>query len=216
MASVEMSTVIILSEIIILETVFIVGGIIYIYLKRKKINTKLRTLFKSFQDDEKNRTNVLSKLFTRPNHLKEEDYSNNLQKIITSEMIFYKYLISSIYSNNTKIFDSFNEELQNLTQAYTDLIPSPENSNSDSIDPELEPDINVDDAIDELLADDETVHETNNDPALDLSEDTETTDDSSTSQDEIAEIPSELLNTETETETETIAKNPESVKTDDK
>jgi len=212
MASVEMSTVIILSEIIILETVFIVGGIIYIYLKRKKINTKLRTLFKSFQDDEKNRTNVLSKLFTRPNHLKEEDYSNNLQKIITSEMIFYKYLISSIYSNNTKIFDSFNEELQNLTQAYTDLIPSPENSNSDSIDPELEPDINVDDAIDELLADDETVHETNNDPALDLSEDTETTDDSSTSQDEIAEIPSELLNTETET----IAKNPESVNTDDK
>ncbi|MCF6338078.1 MAG: hypothetical protein L3J84_09015 [Gammaproteobacteria bacterium] len=203
MPSQELITTLILGEIILIETVFIIALSVYFVLKRKKKSLKLKNLLESFLDDEKNRLSSLSLIFERPEFIDDEKYNTVLKNIINEENMLYKYLINAFYHNDIKSLDSLSLEIQNITRPCADLIFSEENKTSENSMEDNDPVINVDDAIDELLSDDEEIKsDIEHDPEFDLSEPTEMVTDppeeelieTSVENDEIAEIPSDLLN----------------------
>jgi len=201
MPSPELSTTIILSEIIIIETVIIISFLIYFFLKNKKKSLKLDSLLKSFQDDENNRLTTLASTFKKTDSIDEEQYNIALKEIISKENAFYQYLTVAFYHNDLKHLDSLSSEIQEITKSCTIFISENKKEVTDK-DIKKSPEIDVDTVIDELLSDDNDIEEKiKNDPAFDLSESTETADEIQTEEliegnvenNEIAEIPSDLL-----------------------
>ncbi len=201
MPSPELSTTLILGEIILIETVLIIALSVYFFLKLKNKSLKLKTFLESFLDDEKNRLSILSSTLKKPEFIDDEKYNTALQNIISEENLFYKYLINAFYKNDVKLLDSLSTEIQKITRPCADLLPGDEKPDTDEIN--NEPEIDVDDAIDELLSDNVgTETSIENDPEFDLSESTETVAETpaeelvetSIENSEIAEIPNDLLN----------------------
>lgn len=198
MPSPGLSTIMILGEIVLIETILIILYLIYLYLKSKKKILKLNDLLESFLKDEKNRLDILSSMFHKSELIDEEKYTAALKSIIEKENLFYKYLITVLYHNDLKSLDSLSSEIQEIIKPCVELIPI--NKEIDAEEAEDSPEVNVDDVMDELLSDDEPKIES--DPALDLSEsvdDTLITEnepliETTLETDEIAEIPSDLLN----------------------
>lgn len=205
MSSQELSTTIILIEIIILETILIIGVSVYFFLKAKKKSSKLDELLKLFLNNENNRLSAHSSNLKKASSISDEKYNTALQNIISAENSFYKYLVNIFYHNDLNLLNTFTTEMQAITKPCADLIP--DEISPSGKDEESKPSIDVDNAIDELLSDDETDAETetgieveaktepdpetSNDPALDLSESTDSS--SPADGDEIAEIPNEFL-----------------------
>lgn len=199
MPSPDLSTTIILSEIIIIETVAIIGASIYFFLKARNKSNKLNALLDAFINNGSERLSSLNNDFKKIEDLDgvdAEKYEQALKNIISGENTFYKYIINIFYGNNINLLESFPNELQKINKSLSDITfeapPPPADTSND------EPEINIDDAIDDLLADGSTESEIENDPAFDLSSsdelDAEESTETNTEDDEIAEIPSELLN----------------------
>jgi len=206
----ELSTTLILGEIILLETVLIIVVSVYFFLKSKKKSLKLKMLLESFLDDEKSRLSHLSMTFKKPEFIDEEKYNTVLNNIINEENLFYKYLINAFYKNDIKSLDPLSTEIQKIVSPFAELLY--ENEKPESNETINDPVVNIDDAIDELLSDDEdTEINVEHDPAFDLSDPTETATEIPTEEliktnienDEIAEIPNDLLkNTSSTTKNE--------------
>ncbi len=201
MPSSELSTTLILSEIILIETVFIIALSVYFFLKKKKKSLKLKNLLESFLDDEENRLSNLSLAIKKPELISDEKYNTTLKNILNEENLLYKYLINAFYHTNIKPLDSLSTEIQKITKPCAELLP--ENETLDAHETDNESTINMDDAMDELLSDDEKIEvDAEGDPEFDLSDPTETATETPTEElietsienDEIAEIPSDLLN----------------------
>ncbi len=199
MPSSELSTTLILAEIILIETVLIISVSVYFFLKLKKKSLKIKNLFELFLDDEKNRLSNLSLVFKKPEFVDDEKYNEIIKNIINEENLLYKYIINAFYHNDVKLLDSLSTEIQKITIPCAGLLPGNESDKVDN-----EPAINVDTAIDELLSDEEEELDVNGDgdPEFDLSEPTEKVSENpieelietNVENDEIAEIPSDLLN----------------------
>lgn len=199
MPSSELSTTLILAEIILIETVLIISVSVYFFLKLKKKSLKIKNLFELFLDDEKNRLSNLSLVFKKPEFVDDEKYNEIIKNIINEENLLYKYIINAFYHNDVKLLDSLSTEIQKITIPCAGLLPGNESDKVDN-----EPAINVGTAIDELLSDEEEELDVNGDgdPEFDLSEPTEKVSENpieelietNVENDEIAEIPSDLLN----------------------
>jgi len=201
MSSPELSITLILGEIILIETVIIIAASVYLFLRMKKKSLKLKTSLESFLDDEKNRLSSLSEVLEKPEFVDDEKYNTALQTIVSEENMLYKLLVKAFHHNDLTLLDSFTTEIQKITRPCAELLVRDKTPDTDEID--SEPVIDVDDAIDELLSDDENTEiDIENDPAFDLSEPTETAVETPTEElvettienNEIAEIPSDLLN----------------------
>ncbi len=222
MPSPGLSTTLILGEIILIETVLIIAVSVYFILKLKKKSLKLKNLLESFLDDEKNRLSNLSLSLKKPEFIDDEKYNATLKNIISEENLLYKYLINVFYHNDIKSLDSLSTEIQKITKPCEELLPGSDPPETDELD--SDPVINVDDAIDELLSDDEkTEVDIERDPEFDLSEPTKTVAENpieelietSIENDEIAEIPSDLLNNIPPTNENENESNPEDISKND-
>jgi len=202
MPSQELLITLILGEIVLIETTLIIALSVFFFLKRKKKSLKLKNLFESFLDDEKNRLSSLALTLKKPEFIDDEKYNTTLKNIINEENLLYKYLVNAFYHNDIKSLDALSVEIQKITRPCKELLlpedeKKPENSEKDN-----DPDINMGDAIDELLSDDEEIKaDIEHDPEFDLSESAEIATETSTEElietsienNEIAEIPSDLL-----------------------
>lgn len=206
-----LSITLILSEIILIETIFIIAISVYFFLKSKKKSKKLKVFLESFLDDEKNRLSVLSETLKKPDFLDDEKYNTALQAIINEENLFYKHLVNIFYINNVKQMESLAAEIQKITRPCANLLAKSERLDIDEIDDIPEIDMDMDDAFDEILSDDDnTETDIDNDPAFDLSEPAEITTElpteepvkTTTEKSEIAEIPSNLLDNVSSTSTD--------------
>jgi len=202
MPSTELSTTIILSEIVIIETVIIISLLVYFFLKSKKKSLKLDSLLKSFQDDEKNRLTSLSSTFQKTDFIDDEKYNTALKEVISKENSFYKYLTTAFYHNDLKRLDTLSSEIQEITKSCAIFVSENKQEITDK-DIDKSPETDVDAVIDELLSDDNDIEEEiKNDPAFDLSESTESDSETQSEElieknienNEIAEIPNDLLN----------------------
>lgn len=204
MASPGLSTTLILGEIILIETLLIISVSVYFVIKIKKKSAKLKVLLETFLDDESNRLSILSLNLKKPEFIDDEKYNTVLKNIINEENLLYKHLVKAFYQNDIKSLDSLSTEIQKITGPCADLlIPVNEVTETKEIDNEQV--INADDVMDELLSDDEEIEadiDVEHDPEFDLSESAETINEpppeepikTSIENDEIAEIPSDLLN----------------------
>ncbi|MCF6260729.1 MAG: hypothetical protein L3J98_11320 [Gammaproteobacteria bacterium] len=206
MASPGLSTTLILGEIILIETLLIISVSVYFVMKLKKKSAKLKNLLESFLDDESNRLSILSENLKKPEFIDDEKYNTVLKNIINEENLLYKHLVNAFYNNDIKSLGSLSTEIQKITGPCADLlIPVNEVTKTKEIDNEQV--INADDVMDELLSDDEEIEadidvDVEHDPEFDLSESAETINEpppeepikTSIENDEIAEIPSDLLN----------------------
>jgi hypothetical protein len=190
MASPGLSTTIILSEIILLETVLIIGAGIYVFLKAKKKSKKLTDALKSFTGKESDRLNTLTNILPKPDHLNDEKYSETIKAVITNENNIFNAMANIIYQNDLGLIDKFAEELSAITKPCANLLPGDPQPTGEAAAEEVV--IDVDNAIDDLLSDDDG-NDPEKDPALDLSEASEPPTDETADDDGIAEIPSELL-----------------------
>lgn len=196
MSNASVTTIIILSEIILIETVLIIGWIAYMLFKEKKKASNLDKLLKSFMSGTDNRKSQLAEAYKKPESITDDEYKIILQGITDSELHLFKYFIAAAYSKNTNALDALSTETQKVAMSPTAFFSekdSPNNQPDDST-----PDVDVDNAIDELLSDDENIEfDEDKDPALDLSgpetQSNESIDETALPDDEIAEIPSELL-----------------------
>ena len=204
MASPGLSTTLILGEIILIETLLIISISVYFVMKLKKKSAKLKVLLESFLDDESNRLSILSVNLKKPEFIDDEKYNTVLKNIINEENLLYKHLVNAFYQNDIKSLCSLSTEIQKITEPCAELL-MPVNEAPETKEIDNEKIINADDVMDELLSDDEEIEadiDVEHDPEFDLSEPAETINEpppeepikTSIENDEIAEIPSDLLN----------------------
>ena len=201
MASPSISITIILSEIILIETLIIIGVSTYLIIKTKKKNERLKQLFNDFKANKDNRVKSISDEATKPDNVNEEEFNELIHSIANSECDLYKNIIN-VYSKND--LDGIEPLSGEFKKIYLPIFASIHKDNIDiNANIETSSNIDVDTAIDELLSDDGDINDFEddntepNDPHLDLSNtaDSELVDDSDLVVDNegIAEIPSELL-----------------------
>jgi len=191
MASPGLSSTIILSEIILLETSLIIGGGIYLFLKAREKSKKLTDSLKLFTDNESRRLAALTNTLQKPAHLNDEKYNETLKNIITNENSLFMSMVNITYQKDLDLVDKVEEEITLITKPCAHLLSGDQQPAEEADEEEIV--IDVDDAIDDLLADEDN-NDKDKDPALDLSgESPPSTNGEVVDDDGIAEIPSELL-----------------------
>lgn len=184
MPSEDPSSLIILSEIIIIETIIIIGFLSLFFIKKKKKTQRLKELVGDHEKNQEKRRTFLKETYSGLLNGEEGDLAKIVDNLIVHETTFYQEALETFNNSEIKNVEAFAEKINTLVSPYAQFTKidnealSPGPSEEDSIVPD------IDSAIDDLLADE--ADDATGDPALDLSE----TPDSD---DEIAEIPDELL-----------------------
>lgn len=197
MSSTDPTAVIILSEIIALETIIIIAYVAFIFLKKKKTIKHLKEGITSYNEKIPDRKSSLNKKYSNACNLQENDINELVGVIVDNETKFLHAAIDAINGGGPANIHALTEEMYTLVSPYEKFsnanTPQPEDS-SDA-DAEI-PDI--DSAIDDLLADE--ADDAEGDPSLDLS-------DPSEKNNTIDEIPDELLSENHDANTTTEAPN---------
>lgn len=199
MASTDPTAVIILAELIVFETIALIGIISYLIAKKRKRAKTLAGIIESLKQTRPEQAEKLSdKLHTIP-YLTKEKADIASKEITDSKHELHELVITAFHDNNTIALNDLGNAIEKLATGYETLLPD---ENTGDVPPaaqkiaqqenaSLVPD--VDKAIDELLADDGPPIVAN--PDFDLSE-TEVQDEMCNDENEIAEIPDELLASE--------------------
>jgi hypothetical protein len=186
MASNDPTTVIILAEIIAVQTVILIGIGIFAFIQKKKKAKILEASTLAFKENSADRTQLLKTTF---NGLAGENINTITEDIVAKEVEFHRHMSNIFYKNDLAGITALDQVITDMVAPYAQLASSTTTAGDNT--PKQEPTAPaVDDAIDEFLSDDE---EDTKDPALDLSDATSEEDN----EPGIAEIPDELLNSDT-------------------
>lgn len=183
MSSTDPTAIIILSEILALETIIIFGYVTFVFLKKKKVIKHLKEGIASYNNKIADRKSSLNKEYSNACNLQESDINGLVDVIVDNETKFLHVAIDAINGGGSANIQALTEEIYALVKPY-ETFSSTNNSQPEvSTDDEAAiPDI--DSAIDDLLADE--ADDAEGDPSLDLSEPSEKNN-------AIDEIPDELL-----------------------
>ena len=177
------TSVIILSEIIVIESIIIIGIVSLFFIKRKKTLSQLKSVLSDFKKNIEPRKSSLKSTYSHCPAMQSPESDKMLDDLVNQEERFVNAMLEAFSKNDTSIIKNIENEIHQLVAPYANIlqIDSTEEANAETEETDV-PDI--DSAIDDLLADEADNAE--GDPALDLSEEIE-------SDDEIEEIPEELL-----------------------
>jgi hypothetical protein len=187
MASIDPTAVIILSEIILIETLIILGVAAYLIFHKKKTSHKLKALLDDRNNDEADRKSSLKKTFYKFPHLEANDIDTIVENIVNNEKQFFQYSINAFSQNSLSRLDDLYAEICTLVAPYAEFTQKATSQSRTEEKPII---TDADTIIDELLEDTDDNEE--GDPALDLSNSAE----------EMAEIPDELLSVDSTSEKE--------------
>lgn len=183
MNSEDPTLVIILSEIIIFQMLIIIAIISFYILKNRKKAKLLGTISTKVTEEVNDRKQVIHNSLKGLPSISDNKLKAVAQTAVKGEMEFYQYIIDLLHSNKIQPIEAIKESVENLVSPYLQLASGDGGGSSSDNTDTGEPIIpNVDDAIDDFLGDDDDDDESNKDPEFDLSK-----------QDEIAEIPDNLL-----------------------
>lgn len=183
MNSEDPTLVIILSEIIIFQMLIIIAIISFYILKNRKKAKLLGTISTKVTEEVNDREQVIHNSLKGLPSISDNKLKAVAQTAVKGEMEFYQYIIDLLHSNKIQPIEAIKESVENLVSPYLQLASGDGGGSSSDNTDTGEPIIpNVDDAIDDFLGDDDDDDESNKDPEFDLSK-----------QDEIAEIPDNLL-----------------------
>lgn len=183
MNSEDPTLVIILSEIIIFQMLIIIAIISFYILKNRKKAKLLGTISTKVTEEVNDREQVIHNSLKGLPSISDNKLKAVAQTAVKGEMEFYQYIIDLLHSNKIQPIEAIKESVENLVSPYLQLATGDGGDSSSDNTDTGEPIIpNVDDAIDDFLGDDDDDDESNKDPEFDLSK-----------QDEIAEIPDNLL-----------------------
>jgi len=178
MASVDPTAVIILSEIILIETLIIIGVVAYLIFHKKKTSNKLKGLLEEYNNAEIDRKSSLKKTFSSFPHLEANDIDPIVENIANNEKQFFHYTVNAFSQKSLSSLDNLHAEIYTLVAPYAEFTQKAASQPRAEDKPII---ADTDTIIDELLEDTNDIEE--GDPALDLSKSAE----------EMAEIPDELL-----------------------
>lgn len=185
MTSADPTAVIILSEIVALETIAIFSAIILLIIKRRKKTKHISETLKRIDEETQNRKAYIANAFAGKDSSPDESINTISESVVNAENAFYENILKAFFSQRILVIDEIDSFVRELTLPYEQFanIPSPDNKggNEQSHHP-----ADIDDAIDELLTDD---GDGATDPALDLSAIGSMQDN----ENDIAEIPDDLL-----------------------
>ncbi len=200
MTSADPTAIIILSEIVFIETIAIIGFFIYILISKIKMIKLFKKKLDGFKKNIPDRKSSLKSLYSKISHIQEKDLEVIIDDLIDKESQFYTSTIDAFSKNDLSFIKNFDEKIYTLVKSYSQFIPQDRSPivNEDEASTIIP---NVDTAIDELLAEDK--NDENGDPALDLSESMST----ESADNEMAEIPEELLSGNKNTVTKNIDSN---------
>jgi hypothetical protein len=175
----DATLVIILSEIILFLLVVVIAFITVAIIKRRQKGKLLKTIAESISGEKSNRLEAIKKGLKGIPSVSDEKINNIAGEAVKAEAIFYEYVIGLLYKQNKDKLAKLQESVASLASPYF-LLAGKDDGNKVTKPDSEEPIIpNVDDAIDDLLEEDS---DSDTDPEFDLS-----------AQDEIAEIPADLL-----------------------
>jgi mRNA-degrading endonuclease HigB of HigAB toxin-antitoxin module len=176
MANVDPTAAIILSEIILIETIIIIGAIALFIFKKNKMAKQLNALLNEHNNTENDRKSSLKETFSKLPNLQKNDTDSIIEIIINNEKRLFQYVLNCFAKNKLSDINNLSAEISTFVTPYTELTQKTFSQADEK--PIV---VDADAAIDELLEDAD--HNEAHDPALDLSEAVE----------EMAEIPEELL-----------------------
>lgn len=183
MPSTDPTAVIILSEIVIIETIIILGFVIFFLVRKKRIIEKLKTALIDYEKNIPERTSFLKSVYSGSPHIQESDVEKLVNELVENETAFFRSSIGRLNKLDISSISLIEKDICTLVSPYTQLINTDKNVDKYGTEEEpIAPDI--DSAIDDLLADE--ADDAEGDPALDLSATPEMDG-------EIEEIPEELL-----------------------
>jgi len=192
------TAVIILSELVFIETVVIIGLLATLFIKKRKRGRLLAEQAAKIKDAAEARQAELKQTFQRIPGLSDTQLTAATAAMVDQELVFYKFLVDGWYQSKPDDAANLQQAVGELLAPYSQLIPSTDAEAAEATQEEAAvPD--VDDAIDALLADPEpeaaAEAPAEADPAFDLSEEAVPafTEDETDSTPEIAEIPDDLL-----------------------
>ncbi|MBL1275761.1 MAG: hypothetical protein COB30_006715 [Ectothiorhodospiraceae bacterium] len=211
MVSSDPTAVIILSEIVAVETILIIGYVIFFILKKRKAAKFLKDTLDSHTNKIEGRKSFLKTTYSPISGINEGTLNTIVDDIVEKENTFIKFILETFHKGDEKALTKLTEDICILVTPYHQLTHQETPEEPEVEDKSIIPD--VDSAIDELLADndddDDVIEDTKNqstgDPALDLSGPTDseststgetpdkTNDSSGDASSEMDEIPEELL-----------------------
>lgn len=185
MTSADPTAVIILSEIVALETLTIFTSIIFFIIKRRKKTKHISETLKRIDEEAQKRKSYIANVFAGKDSVPDESINAISESVITAENIFYENILKAFFSRKIQLIDEIDSHVHELTLPYEQFanISSPDNEKGKEQSPHT---ADVDNAIDELLTDDD---DDASDPALDLS----ATGSIQDNENGIDEIPDDLL-----------------------
>lgn len=176
MANVDPTAVIILSEIILIETLIIFGAVAFFIFKKNKTAKQLNALLDEHNNSENDRKTSLKETYSNLSNMQKNDIDPIIESIINNEKQFFHYVLNCFSKNNLSDINNLSAEISTFVSPYMQLTQKTSSQTDEK--PIV---VDADAAIDELLEDAD--HNEKHDPALDLSE----------AADGMAEIPDELL-----------------------
>ena len=190
MDNADPTAVIILSEILAFETIVIIGFAVTFFLKKLKTIKQLKVIINNYEKNTPKRKASLKTTYSNTLPSENKELDKIIDDLVKHELVFFKKTLESFNKNDLSSINHIEKDIHDLVSPYAQLIS---NEQSDVINQEKEdtavPDI--DSAIDDLLA--EEADDAEGDPALDLSQKIDIDE-------EIAEIPEELLSDSNVTE----------------
>lgn len=183
MASADPTAVIILGEIIVLETIAIIGFVIFFLMRKKKINAQLRKTKSDYLKNVSDRKSSLKSTFEGTTYEQINDIDQVVDNLVEHETDFFHFILGIIGKYDETSIGKVDDNIHTLVSPYA-LLLKPGDSQVAKSEEESPIIPDIDSAIDDLLA--EEADDAAGDPAFDLSEAIEAND-------EIAEIPNELL-----------------------
>jgi hypothetical protein len=196
MVSTDPTVVIILFELVVFETVTLIGAISYLITKKRRRAKTLASIIGTLKQVKPEREKKLNNTFQAIPYLTEKQSGIAAGTVADSELVLHTFIITAFHDNNTSALENLVNAFEKLTISYETLLPDKDTGDAPQTtreeDTSLTP--NVDTAIDELLSNDDP--STITDPGFDLSENAEfgvqnKTLDATGSK--IAEISDELL-----------------------
>lgn len=167
MASTDPTAIIILSEIVLFETISLIGIAVFLFMKKKKAIKLLKDKLEAFNKNIPERESSLKSTYSQIPQIKEENLDPIVSTIYEHESQLYKEIVDAFSKNDLSFMSELDNKIFTLAKSYTQVIL--ENSSAAGGKEEEESTIpDVDTAIDELLSEDS--EDSAGDPALDLSE----------------------------------------------
>lgn len=183
MASADPTAVIILGEIVVLETIAIIVLVFFIFMGKKRIKAQISKSKSDYLKSVNNRKSSLKSAFEGTAYAQMNDIDQVVDNLVEHETAFFHSMLDVIKKNDGTGTGKVGDHIHALVSPYALLIKP--GDSQDAKTEEVKPVVpDIDSAIDDLLADE--ADDAEGDPAFDLSE-------AIMADDEIAEIPDEFL-----------------------